>query len=84
MPKIPRDISGEELTKLLKKYGYEVNRKTGSHIRLVSKFKDEEHNITVPDHHPIKIGTLNNILSDLVDHLKIDKKEIINKLFKKR
>ncbi len=84
MPKIPRDISGEELTKLLKKYGYEVNRKTGSHLRLVSKFKDEEHNITVPDHHPIKIGTLNNILSDLVDHLKIDKKEIINKLFKKR
>ena len=83
MPKIPRDISGEELTKLLKKYGYEVNRKTGSHIRLVSKFKDEEHNITVPDHHPIKIGTLNNILNDLVDHLKIDKKELINKLFKK-
>ena len=83
MPKIPRDISGEELTKLLKKYGYEINRKTGSHIRLVSKFKDEEHNITVPDHHPIKIGTLNNILNDLVDHLKIDKKELINKLFKK-
>ena len=83
MPKIPRDISGEELTKLLKKYGYEINRKTGSHIRLVSKFKDEEHNITVPDHHPIKIGTLNNILNDLVDHLKIDKKELINKLFEK-
>lgn len=83
MPRIPRDISGEELTKLLKKYGYEVNRKTGSHIRLVSKFKDEEHNITVPDHHPIKIGTLNNILNDLVDHLKIDKKEFINKLFEK-
>lgn len=83
MPKIPRDISGEELTKLLKKYGYEVNRKTGSHIRLVSKFKDEEHNITVPDHYPIKIGTLNNILSDLADYLKIDKKELTNKLFEK-
>ncbi|MCK4241443.1 MAG: type II toxin-antitoxin system HicA family toxin [Candidatus Atribacteria bacterium] len=83
MPKIPRDISGRELAKLLKKYGYEINRKTGSHIRLVSKFRDEEHKITVPDHHPIKIGTLNNILNDLVDHLKIDKKELINKLFKK-
>ncbi len=83
MPKIPRDISGRELAELLKKYGYEINRKTGSHIRLVSKFRDEEHKITVPDHHPIKIGTLNNILNDLVDHLKIDKKELINKLFKK-
>ena len=83
MPKIPRDISGRELAELLKKYGYEVNRKTGSHIRLVSKFRDEEHKITVPYHHPIKIGTLNNILNDLVDHLNIDKKELINKLFKK-
>lgn len=83
MPKIPRDISGRELAELLKIYGYEINRKTGSHIRLVSKFRDDEHKITVPNHHPIKIGTLNNILNDLVDYLKIDKKELINKLFKK-
>ena len=83
MPKIPRDITGEELTRLFKKYGYEVNRKTGSHIRLVSKFKDEEHNITVPHHNPIKIRTLNNILSDLANYLKIDKKELIEEIFKK-
>ena len=56
MPKIPRDISGRELARLLKRYGYEINRETGSHIRLVSKFKEEEHKITVPDHHPIKSG----------------------------
>ena len=83
MSKIPRDISGRELAKLLKKYGYEINRETGSHIRLVSKFRYEEHKITVPDHHPIKIGTLNNILNDLADCLKIDKKELIKELFKK-
>ena len=83
MPKIPRDISGRELVRLLKRYGYEINRETGSYIRLVSKFKDEEHNITVPDHYPIKIGTLNNILSDLANYLKIDKKELIKEIFKK-
>jgi len=83
VPKIPRDISGRELARLLKRYGYEINRETGSHIRLVSKFKDEEHNITVPDHYPIKIGTLNNILSDLANYLKIDKKELIKEIFKK-
>ena len=83
MPKIPRDISGKELARLLKRYGYEINRETGSHIRLVSKFRYEEHKITVPDHHPIKIGTLNNILNDLADCLKIDKKELIKELFKK-
>jgi predicted RNA binding protein YcfA (HicA-like mRNA interferase family) len=82
VPKIPRDISGRKLAKLLKKYGYEINRETGSHIRLVSKFRDEEHKITVPDHHPIKIGTLNNILNGLADYLKVDKKELIKELFK--
>jgi len=83
VPKIPRDISGRELARLLKRYGYEINRETGSHIRLVSKFKDEERNITIPDHYPIKIGTLNNILSDLANYLKIDKKELIKEIFKK-
>jgi len=83
VPKIPRDISGRGLAKLLKKYGYEINRETGSHIRLISKFREKEHKITIPDHQPIKIGTLNNILSDLADCLKIDKKELLKVLFKK-
>jgi predicted RNA binding protein YcfA (HicA-like mRNA interferase family) len=47
--------------KLLEKYGYQITRETASHIRLISNFKNKEHKITVPDHHPIKIGTLNNI-----------------------
>jgi len=37
MPKIPRDISGRDLAKVLSKYGYEIVRQTGSHIRLVSR-----------------------------------------------
>jgi len=36
VPKIPRDISGRELAELLKKYGYEINRKTGSHFLLTT------------------------------------------------
>jgi predicted RNA binding protein YcfA (HicA-like mRNA interferase family) len=83
VPKIPRDSSGRELAKLLKKYGYEINRETGSHIRLVSKFREKEHRITIPDHHPIKIGTWNHILNELADCLKIDKKELLKALFKK-
>ncbi len=34
MPKIPRDISGLKLAKLLEKYNYRITRQTGSHIRL--------------------------------------------------
>ena len=37
--KIPRDVGGEELAKLLKNYGYQVTRQTGSHIRLTTALK---------------------------------------------
>ena len=84
MPKIPRDISGRELAKLLKKYGYRSVRQTGSHMRLASNFKGIEHKITIPDHQPIKIGTLNNILNELADYLKTTKEELIEELFKKK
>ncbi len=36
--KLPRDISGEELARLLGRYAYRVVRQTGSHIRLASTF----------------------------------------------
>jgi len=32
--KILRDISGEQLAKLLKKYGFKITRQMGSHMRL--------------------------------------------------
>lgn len=37
--KIPRDVSGEILSNLLKKYGFEVTRQTGSHIRLTTTLR---------------------------------------------
>jgi predicted RNA binding protein YcfA (HicA-like mRNA interferase family) len=61
MPKIPRDISGRELAKRLNRYEYTIIRETGSHIRSVSTYKQTDHKITIPDHPPTKIGTLNNI-----------------------
>ena len=79
MPKIPRNITGQQLCKMLKKYGYQKTRQTGSHIRL-TKISDPVHNITVPDHRPIKIGTLNKILTDIADHLNISKDELIANL----
>jgi predicted RNA binding protein YcfA (HicA-like mRNA interferase family) len=81
MPKIPRDISGRELARLLDKYGYKIVRETGSHIRLVSIYKETEHKITIPDHQPIKIGTLNSILHDISEYLKISKQELTQELF---
>ena len=82
MPKIPRDISGRELAKLLDRYKYKIVRESGSHIRLVSTYQNNEHKITIPDHQSIKIGTLNNVLIDIAEYLKMSKQELINELFK--
>ena len=80
MKKIPRDITGYELIKIIGKFGYQITRQTGSHIRLTTK-ENGIHHITVPNHNPLKIGTLSNILSDLADHFQISKKELLEKLF---
>jgi predicted RNA binding protein YcfA (HicA-like mRNA interferase family) len=78
--KLPREISGIELAKLLKKYGYEITRQTGSHIRLTTTAKGQHH-ITIPAHKYLKIGTLSGILSDIATHFKIDKSDLIKELF---
>jgi len=82
MPKIPRATSGRELAKLLIRYKYKVVRESGSHIRLISMYQQTEHKITIPDHQPIKIGTLNHILNDIGEYLKISKQTLIQELFK--
>ena len=80
MKKIPRDIAGYELIKIIGKFGYQITRQTGSHIRLTTT-ENGIHHITVPNHSPLRIGTLSNILSDIGEHLQISKMELLEKLF---
>ena len=63
--KVPRDVDAGELVKLLERCGYTTIRQTGSHIRMNKKLDDREHDITVPNHKPIKIGTLQGIAKDV-------------------
>jgi len=79
--KLPRDIGGEELSKLLTKYGYEVIRQTGSHLRLTTHSEETEHHVTIPRHSPLKLGTLHSIITAVADHLKKDRQEVIRELF---
>ena len=79
--KLPRDLRSEELAGLLKKYGYQASRQTGSHIRLTSIIKGTEHHITIPRHKLLKIGTLNSILNDIVTYLEMDRKSLIIELW---
>jgi len=78
--KLPRDLSGADLAKALHRVGYEIIRHTGSHIRLVTTERGQHH-VTVPNHNPIKIGTLSGILGDVAVHLEITRDELIRRLF---
>ncbi len=78
--KLPRDLSGEALAKILKQLGYKTVRQTGSHIRLTTE-QNGEHHLTIPDHSPIKIGTLNAILRDIETHFELTREQLIERLF---
>ena len=80
MKRLPRDISSMELVQLLKKFGYEISLQKGSHIRLTT-FLEGEHNITIPNHNPIRLGTLSSILFEIAGHFKKTKEEISNEIF---
>jgi predicted RNA binding protein YcfA (HicA-like mRNA interferase family) len=73
-------VSGKDLIKILSKYGYNIVRQSGSHIRMSITTADGIRNITIPNHDSIRLGTLMSIVNDVSDHLRIDKEDIIKKL----
>jgi predicted RNA binding protein YcfA (HicA-like mRNA interferase family) len=81
MPKLPRDIDGPTLARMLGKYGYYIARQTGSHIRLTREFTGSSFHITIPAHSPLKVGTLNAIISEVAQQLNVEKEELIAALF---
>ena len=78
--RLPRDISGERLTKALKMLGYSVTRQTGSHMRLTTQERGEHHT-TIPNHDPLRIGTLAGILDDVAIHFDLSRDDLMDKLF---
>jgi len=78
--KLPRDLSAADLVRVLARNGYEITRQTGSHIRLTTSVGGRHH-ITIPDHDPIKIGTLSGILREVGSHAGLGREELLRKLF---
>ena len=63
--KLPRDLNGAELVKVLcKHYGSVRIHQEGSHIILQTEVP-RHHRIPIPDHKPLRLGTLNAILNAL-------------------
>lgn len=78
--RLSRSLSGADLVKALARIGYAPNRQTGSHIRL-SHSGPPEHHVTVPNHDPIRMGTLSAILGDIADRRKITKDQLVLLIF---
>ena len=79
--RLPRNLSAEDLVQTLKPLGYRVTRQTGSHLRLTTA-QQGEHHITIPNHNPLRVGTLSAILSDISEHFSMTREECLQKLFK--
>ncbi len=78
--RLPRDLSGRDFARALRRYGYAVTRETGSHLRLTTQ-QGGEHHVTIPDHAALRVGTLAGIVGDVAAHLKIERSAFTTELF---
>jgi len=68
--KLPTDLSGQELVRVLLRVGFVANRQRGSHIIL--RRGNPFAGVVVPDHNQVRPGTLRQILNEArltVEHL---------------
>ena len=77
--KLPRDVNGQRPAKALERFGYRRTGQSGSHIQLVTQWHGRHH-VTVPEHRPIKPGTLNQLLKQVAEHHGLTRDELINEL----
>ena len=77
--RLPRDLTGVELAKALQRFGYVVTRQHGSHLRITTQEGGEHHEV-IPNHSPIKIGTLQSVLRNVAAHHRIEVSELLGLL----
>ena len=77
--RLPRNLNGSELVIALRRLGYTVNRQRGSHVRVTTQTNGEYHEV-IPQHTPIKIKTLSNILKSVAAHHGLSVAELIKQL----
>ena len=78
--RLPRDLTGAQLVRSLAKLDYVATRQSGSHVRLTCNVPTQHH-VTVPNHDPLRIGTLAGILAAVADAHHMTRDELLQKLF---
>ena len=80
--KLPRDLAGTEVARrLARHYGYRVTRNRGSHMTVTLTAEGNQHQVTVPRHRDVRIGTLDAIIADVAAFLGLPKQAVRDTLF---
>ena len=76
--RLPRDFDGSALIRKLQKLRYKQVRQTESHVRLTCVVESREHHLTIPLPPPLRVGTLNGILTEIADFFDLSKDELLH------
>jgi hypothetical protein len=61
--KLPRELNGRDLARVLcARWAYRRVNQVGSHIVVLQTETPQHHRLSVPDHRPLRIGSLNAML----------------------
>ena len=78
--KLPRDARGRDVVKALcRDWGYREVHQVGSHIILQTDLPSP-HRLSVPDHHPLRLGTLNAIVRAVAAHKRVERQQVLQTL----
>ncbi|HXN48387.1 MAG TPA: hypothetical protein VN893_17190 [Bryobacteraceae bacterium] len=78
--KVPRDVSGAHLADVLcRRWRYARVNQVGSHIVLETS-EPAHQRIAIPDHNPLRLGTLISILRAVAGHKGVPRDAIIASL----
>ena len=75
--KLPRELYGRDLARILcVRWSYRQVNQVGSHIVLQTE-TPQHHRLSIPDHRPLRIGTLNAILRQVAAVKGVSREDIL-------
>ena len=78
--KVPRNLSGAQLSRALcRDWDYRVLHQEGSHIILQTETPGRQR-LSVPNHNPLRVGTLHAILRVVAAHKGIERQALLDSL----
>jgi len=78
--KVPRDLSGAQLIEALcRDWGYRQVHQEGSYVILQTETPGHQR-LSVPNHNPLRVGTLNGIVRAVATHKSADRQTVLDSL----